>query len=182
MLTTDKTQRKNTPITVELVKECFSYNPMTGSLIWNIRKDRDQSWNSRYANKEALNAKNGRGYLSGTIHGKPYRKHRIIWLWMTGEHPKYIDHINHDKTDNRWCNLRNVSKQENEKNIPMHKSNTSGVTGVFFDKTRNKWVGRCNKIQKRFNNFEDAVSHRKELEILFGYHPNHGEAIASIDT
>ncbi|WP_428999737.1 HNH endonuclease signature motif containing protein [Stenotrophomonas maltophilia] len=46
-----------------------------------------------------------------------YRQHRLAWLYMTGQWPSgEIDHINHDRSDNRWHNLRDVSHQANQQN------------------------------------------------------------------
>lgn len=50
-------------------------------------------------------------------------------------------------------------------------SNTSGVRGVHWDKSRCKWIGGV-KIKgvdkkKRFEKFEDAVEYRKMLEELY---------------
>jgi hypothetical protein len=50
-----------------------------------------------------------KGYLRTTIGGREYRLHRLVWLWVHGEHPPedmVIDHINGVKTDNRIANLR----------------------------------------------------------------------------
>ena len=43
--------------------------------------------------------------------------HHFAWYWVNGNVEIHeIDHINHDKKDNRICNLRNVSKQVNQWN------------------------------------------------------------------
>ena len=43
------------------------------------------------------------GYLIATIKGKPIRLHRFI---MNPPNNMLVDHINHDKSDNRKSNLR----------------------------------------------------------------------------
>jgi hypothetical protein len=58
-----------------------------------------------------------------------------------GEIPKYeIDHKNRDRADNRISNLRDIPHSENRKNSKVYNTNTSGHTGVHFDKNRNMWM------------------------------------------
>ena len=91
----------------------------------------------------------------------------------------HIDHINHISTDNRWVNLRVVSQADNTKNASKRRDNTSGVTGVIWHKATSKWQVSIDAARKRvygglFDSFEDAVAKRKELELKYGFHPNHG--------
>jgi len=75
-----------------------------------------------------------------TIDYKIYRAHRVIWLWMTGDWPpQEVDHINRDALDNRWSNLRLATRELNARNRSRAKNNTSGVTGVCWDKSQNRW-------------------------------------------
>lgn len=92
--------------------------------------------------------------------------HRLIMNF-----PKNMD-IDHKrgkttKNDNRKSNLRIVKHSDNLKNVGMRSNNTSGATGINFD--RGKWVAsiKINGIAKhlgRFDNFEDAVKARKDAE------------------
>lgn len=59
---------------------------------------------------------------------------------MTGEWPDGdVDHINRDKLDDRWCNLRLATRSQNSANVALRRHSTSGFIGVTFDKPRNKW-------------------------------------------
>lgn len=82
---------------------------------------------------------------------------------------RVIDHINGDKTDNRKCNLRFVSFQENCFNKKLISSNVSGITGVIWDTYRNKWKATIGYNYKtinlgRFDNKKDAIAARKAAE------------------
>lgn len=80
-----------------------------------------------------------------------------------------VDHINHNKLDNRKCNLRIVFDYENMWNQKLAKNNTSGVTGVNFNKQKNKWIARIAVNGEEiylgsFDVFEDAFKARKKAE------------------
>lgn len=95
--------------------------------------------------------------------------HRIVMNAKKGE---YIDHINGNRLDNRKQNLRKCTNQENNFNKGLYSHNTSGVTGVSWDKRRNKWEVSIKINQKkmylgRFDNFNDAVNKRKETEMIY---------------
>ena len=85
-----------------------------------------------------------------------------------------VDHINHIKHDNRKENLRICTPSQNKMNIGLRRNNTSGVTGVGWQKNMCMWRSRIkkNKVEIAlgfYENFDDAVQARKEAEkIYFG--------------
>ena len=83
------------------------------------------------------------GYVVISINYKTYTAHRLAWLYMYGEFPKNcIDHINNNRLDNRICNLREATKQENNRNSLKSIKNKSGIKGIHWNKARNKWVAQ----------------------------------------
>jgi len=99
-----------------------------------------------------------KGYRYITILGQLFREHRLAFFYMTGSWPKYqIDHINNNKSDNRWENLRDVPAIINCRNRPMFKNNTSGHRGVVWNKQCNKWqvICRSKGVQHYFGLFEE---------------------------
>lgn len=101
------------------------------------------------------------------------RKIGYLHRYLIGNIPNdmQIDHINKCRIDNRKSNLRICTNQENNFNKGLISSNTSGFTGVCWDKSRNKWIAQIkigNKNQSaRFDNLEDAIEYRKQKEIEY---------------
>ena len=176
-----------------LLRELLDYDPQTGDIKWRPRggkyfsTDRvTKAWNSRYAGKVASNL-TVYGYRSVSILGKSRYAHRVSWAIYTGEWPSGpIDHINHDRADNRIANLRDATREINNRNATKRSDNTSGVTGVTWDKQHGKWLvqiaseGRNLKIG-RFVDFYAAVAARVAAQQALGYHENHGLARSTLD-
>jgi uncharacterized membrane protein len=174
------------------VKELITYDPVTGKAWHNHRdvkwfKNGKQSaewvckrWNSTYAGKEIVR-KDFYGYISPVIKAVSFKLHRLIWAYMTGEWPKGdIDHINGKRDDNRWENLRDVSRSQNLKNSKKRMDNASGVTGICKDSSRKKWIVTITSKGKtkylgRFSSFEEAVEKREKANLLFGFDKMHGK-------
>jgi hypothetical protein len=185
-------------ITAEMLRDALDYEPETGRLIWKRRNARyftgpsvrspdrrANGWNAKWSGKTAFTTINPNGYLCGAVFGIPIVAHRVAWTIIHGEWPLgEIDHINGDKLDNRIANLRDVTREENLHNQPRRVTNTSGVTGVFWNARSKNWRAYiC--INSRlthigyFKNFDDAVAARKEAERRHDYHPNHGREACS---
>ncbi|MGE3246144.1 MAG: HNH endonuclease signature motif containing protein [Beijerinckiaceae bacterium] len=175
----------------EMLRTLLNYDPETGLLTWRARTPNlfaakrytaeraCKIWNTKNAGKLALNIPDAHGYRVGAIAQAPIKAHRAIWKLVTGEDPEFIDHINGDRSDNRWCNLRNVTRLEQQRNLKTPASNKSGCRGVHWDKSREKWVaaiqvkGRSQHLG-RFVSKTQAIAARKSAERRFGFHPNHG--------
>ena len=154
-------------LTQSQLHEKFNYNPDTGILTRNNKKGK------------VVGNLNNRGYLRTSINKKTYAIHRIIWLYVYGVIPTFIDHKNHDKEDNRIKNLREVTRQGNSKNRKIPSHNKSGVMGVCYDKRDKKWRSQIMYNGKAINlgyfkNKEDAIIARKKAEVEYGFHKNHG--------
>ena len=174
--------KKDFNYSIEYLKSRLDYNPKTGIFTWKYKdgdSQGDKIFNTKFGGKEAGN-KNSYDYLQIKIYNKNILTHRVAYLFMTGEWPQdEIDHINGNRLDNRWENLRVVSKEENRKNQKINNRNTSGATGVSWSKEENKWIVKISVNKKQitlgyFNNFNEAVKVRKKAEVEYGYHENHG--------
>lgn len=183
-------------LTQEVVREILHYNPENGELVWKerglhwFREERHQKIFNRIhaGNSPKRLTKTTVGYVKCRIGvlGRYYGAHQIIWLWMTGEWPKeYIDHIDRDATNNRWSNLREATSSENAKNRSKQRNNSSGVTGVSWDKEKGLWRASV-RIKGKLNNLgyfarEDldlAAMEVMEFRDEHGFHPTHGKTIA----
>lgn len=156
----------------------LDYAPETGILTWKHRAG-DPAFNTRFAGKEAFTTVE-RGYRQGRLDGKLYYAHRIIWRLMTGEYPVDIDHINGNRSDNRWANLRSVTRAANLQNRRLSRNNTSGHHGVQATSwgTWQAYIGRgdANVCLGSFKTKTEAIAARKGAERALGYHPNHGRS------
>lgn len=158
----------------DIIKEFFSYSPATGIFV------RIKSVSNRCSVGDVASRKNKAGYINIFINGKRYLSHRLAWLYVYGHMPpKYIDHINGIRDDNRICNLRCATITDNARNRSTNKNNTSGHNGVSWCKTTKSWlVTICSdskmKYVGRFKDKNEAISKREEVNQEYGYHENHG--------
>ena len=166
---------KSKPIPIDYIKECLTYNEVTGEFFWKERpishfksKCAYIRFNKNYPNKKAgrlEKTKSGYPYWAVTIDKVVYKQHRIAWAWFNGDFRGYIDHINRDSTDNSLKNLRVVSVSENSYNtskLPKnawwgvrHKGNRWEVYFTENGETR---------YMSSFDTEKDAVCFRKSLE------------------
>ena len=143
----------------------FYYNETPGKLFWK------EPTSIRAIKHKEVGFKDKNGYICLGFKGKEYKIHRIIWMMHYGEidDTKQIDHKDCNPLNNHILNLHLVTDAENKLNLPIRKTNKTGITGVHWDRGRNKWFAQIqrNKITTalgRFDSFEDAVKIRKEAE------------------
>lgn len=182
---------KNDVLPAETVRKLLSYNPETGELRWKPRgaefftdgkftaETQAARWNTRHAGNVAF-AISVKGHRVGNLLGRRVYSHRVIWIWMTGKWPEGdVDHINGDKADNRWVNLRDVPHYINGRNMPISRANTSGVTGVYWHRKRQKWcasikVNGEDRYLGLFTSLTDAAAARAQAQAEHGFTERHG--------
>jgi hypothetical protein len=147
-------------VTAVMVRQLLDYDPMTGVFRW-----REWRGGTALAGSVAGSRDKG-GYILLRIGNRNFKAHRIAWLHVHGAWPlNDLDHINGRTDDNRIDNLRDVTRSQNLLNAKLAATNTSGATGVYFDKRRRKWTaqiqinGRGRHIG-RFARREDAEAAR----------------------
>lgn len=170
---------KNLP-PIEYLHKRLRYEPETGKLFWRDCEDMPNNWRSRLAGREAFTATNSHGYRCGAIDDRLTKAHRVVWAIYYGEWPtNHIDHINGVRSDNRIFNLRDVTSKQNNMNAAMRINNTSGVTGVCWNKQREKWQAEIKVDGKKkhlglFDSIDAASSARLKASREYGFTNRHG--------
>lgn len=154
-------------ITADELRSILHYDSLTGVFT------RIKPIGVRHATGAVAGSAHNAGYINIGVGGKKYLAHRLAWLYVYGEWPKHhIDHINRNRSDNRICNLRDVTTQQNLSNSSNYCTNTSGRKGVYWDKRDLRFRALIVVNYKvihlgYFRKFEDAVAARSEAESIY---------------
>lgn len=137
-----------------------------------------KSWTANNAGKRA-GGSNSDGYIQLVIRGRSVPAHRYAWYCVHGCWPDLIDHLNGDPADNRIENLRDVDHSTNRMNQRRRSDNQSGVTGVFFDARKSRWIAHiCERGNRRqlgsYKEKSEAVAVRLLAQKRLGFGPMHG--------
>ena len=153
-------------LTQARLKALITYDPETGGMTWNMKRGR--AHRRDHAGYVAPD-----GYWRITIDGKSWLLHRLAWLYMTGdEPPAIIDHADLDRTNNRWANLREATKSQNNANSHTRARSATGFKGVFHHKRKFRAQisvdGRC-KYLGLFSSPEEAhAAYQRAAEAQYG--------------
>lgn len=129
-------------ITQERLKEVIRYEPHTGEFIWvsSTSKKKLVGKLAGWCDED--------GYLWIRIDKVLYAAQRLAWLFMKGELPKngFVDHFDTNPSNNKWTNLRDVTKQVNQENRRRPaKNNKAGLLGVSPNGKR--WAATINTTE-----------------------------------
>ena len=191
---------------LEILDDLLAYDKETGEFLHRHREAKhfnatakrtkeslQEQWNGRYAGTVAGSASSSTGYHVMRIFGKDYLAHRLAYLMSTGVDPldMSIDHINHDRLDNSFSNLRIVSHAENHRNRRVQVNSSSGSIGISaYQSKPHCWVGRVQVDGRQlritnprtgygyFEDFERPVLERMIADKYreLGFHNNHGQS------
>ncbi len=148
-------------LTQAQLKEYLNYDPETGNFTWVSSTPKSR----RAVVGSAAGSFDGQ-YQQIRLLGKKYRAHVLAWLYMTGVFSSAdIDHINRNKLDNSWRNLREVSRSQNN-------LNRSGIRGVLRSKS-GRWSARLKHKGKQlylgtFDTKEQAyAAYQEKINALY---------------
>lgn len=112
-------------VTLERLKQLLHYDPLTGVFTRLVKVG-----NQPIGSIAGTPRKNR--YIQIQIDGDNYRAHRLAWFYVKGEWPEHdVDHWNTVRDDNRFDNLRPVTRQvnlQNQRKAQAH--NKVGLLGV----------------------------------------------------
>lgn len=158
----------NNNLTAQHLREILDYDPETGNLTSRVNRGTIKIG-------QRLGSAHNKGYLLIGIDGKKYLSHRIAWLWMTGQWPKdSVDHMNGEKTDNRWSNLRDIPQSINVQNQHRaHRHARSNLLGATWHSRDKVWTAQININGKRchLGSFStDVEAHEAYMKAKSKYH------------
>ena len=164
-------------LTQSEVKDAILYDSLTGIFTNKITR-------SSKATKGAVSGTTlTSGYIQLCFSGNKYLAHRIAFLCEKGEMPSdEVDHIDGNRANNAFSNLRIVSRVTNSQNCRLTSRNKSGVNGVMFDPSRGTWRATIKTPEKRiflgrFKTIEEAAAARAEADIEYNFSERHGKPI-----
>jgi hypothetical protein len=154
----------------------LKYDPHIGVGIWLVRLS------SRVRTETVAGTLAPSGYVLIKYKQKIYKAHRLFWFLQTKHDPAHltIDHIDKNKSNNKFLNLRLANKSHQQHNKFKPHNNVSGEKGVCWLKGRQRYQAyiKINGKQTHlgyYKIFEQAVAVRqaKELELYGQFSPLH---------
>lgn len=123
--------------------------------------------------------KNGKVYACRKIQVPKETTINIHRQILNAPYDREVDHINGNALDNRRCNIRLVTRSQNNMNKELQSNNTSGYRGVYWNTRRRRWVAaiQVNGKSKYLGAYSNPyTAHQAYLEGSKLYHGDYGQA------
>jgi len=161
-------KRKHLVISQAKLKKRLHYNEKTGIFTWTPNNK------NKFPNKTAGSICTTTGYNRIDIEKSTYGAHQLAFLYVLGYIPINIDHIDRNRSNNKWVNLRRSTPSINAKNRTISKNHESGCIGVYFDKAKDKWISTITINKKRnflgaFTSKKEAIDTREKMNEVHGF-------------
>lgn len=152
--------RKERTLTATELRSILDYDPDTGAFTWRVHHGRVTK-----GTPAGSKGRDGRIYIR--VNKDRYAAHHLAWLHVKGRwpHPE-IDHRDLDHANNRFGNLREATRRQNQQNHGTRRDSTTGIKGVRI-------VSR--PLEKRYVAYIVVNGKRKHL----GYFVTAAEASAA---
>jgi hypothetical protein len=172
-------KQKNKLPPLEILNWLFRYDSESGKLY----RIREASGKLYHPEREITYVDSG--YLKVSIIdsngvSKKFLVHQICYYIHTGIEPlQIVDHMDGDSLNNRFDNLRLVTESVNSRNAKMRSDNTSGVTGVYWNKREGKWQGRVsdNTGKQKYLGLFDDIHEAATVVKNFRSNPENGYSV-----
>ncbi len=157
-------------LTQERLKYRLTYDKVTGIFTTNITTP------CNFKGKKSGHIDTN-GYVILQLDGKLYKAHRLAYLYMEGKFPdKQLDHIDGNRSNNVYSNLRLATQSENSQNqrkAPSH-NKYSGLLGAHYDTNTGNYRAKIKLegIVYRLGTFKTAIeAHEAYLLAKQTLHP-----------
>jgi len=176
---TNKTKQRSRDLEHCYLISILEYEKSAGTFIWKVNRKNGSKSGTIAGSPMKTNC--GKTYWRITINGMQYLAHRLAWFYINKSWPDdQIDHIDGNGLNNNINNLRSVTGLENHRNKRKLSTNKSGFCGISWNKQCNKWIALIKDNNGKrvylglFIDKNDAILARKNAELIYGYHKNHG--------
>lgn len=143
---------------VQPLDQSYRLIPLTRGLVAKVSPAKFD-WASQW-NWYALRTRNG--FYAARDVDLPAPRTFLLHREIIGARSPHVDHKNGDTLDCRDENLRECTEAQNHANHKIQSNNTSGHSGIDFNKRRQKWRARI-KVNGRERNL--GLFATKELAI-----------------
>lgn len=104
------TYKHRTDLSADCIRSVLTFDREIGIFRW--RESR-----SHVRGGDLAGCRQTSGYISIQIDGHRYMAHRLAWIYVSGQWSvKEIDHIDGNKANNAFSNLREATRAENNRN------------------------------------------------------------------
>lgn len=135
---------------MEHLKELLAYDAMTGNFT------RKKSIKGHSIGDKLGHMRDGYHYIQNQ--GFNYPAHKLAFYFMTGIYPNSdVDHIDRDRSNNRFSNLRIATRSQNMLNTTSHRDSELQCKNVSFIPKTGKFNVKLtvNGRVKHIGNFDD---------------------------